>query len=241
MRLIYFDEVKYQKGSQPYYFLAGLIVSADDVWYLENELSIISEECFGTSILTRQTEFHASDIFHRKANFKSWKDPKKRAELLTRLAKVLDSRPNIGKAFVCIKPEQMLVDTSFDDKAFMFFTEKIESHLQSIRSPGLLIGDRENKKVSEQFAEDLSSYRRNGTLYQLGTELLHLIDTVHFTDSHHSRMLQLADLYVWLLQLQFNSDEDDKNHLRRLVLDFVSKETQIFKPTKYKIWPNQQW
>lgn len=239
MRLIYFDEVKYQKGAQPFYFLGGIIVSADDVWHLENELAKISEEYFGTSILTRHTEFHASDIFHRKANFKSWNNPEKRADLVKKLAKILDSRPNVAKAFVCIQPEQMLVNTSFDDKAFMFFTEKIENYLRSINSPGLLIGDRENKKVSEQFAVDLSRYRRNGTLYQLGTELLNLIDTVHFTDSHHSRMLQLADLYVWLLQLQFNSNDNDKNQLRQMILDYVSRETKIFQPTKYKIWPNQ--
>ena len=65
-----------------------------------------------------------------------------------------------------------------------------------------MIGDRENDKVSKKFAEILSKYRQEGTPYAFGTSLDNLVDTVHFTDSHHSRMLQLADFYVWALQLR---------------------------------------
>ena len=71
-------------------------------------------------------------------------------------------------------------------------------------------------------------------------ELTHLIDTVHFTDSHHSRMLQLADLYVWLLQLCTNPDPEA--HPQKIVVCYVREKTDILSPNKYKVWPtNQSW
>ncbi len=47
--------------------------------------------------------------------------------------------------------------------------------------------------------------------YHLGTEIKNLIDTVHFTESHLSRLLQLADIHIWCRQfrsLDGNSEND---------------------------------
>ena len=131
-----------------------------------------------------------------------------------------------------------MVAADYEQKAFLFFVEKVESFLHASNSPGILIGDRENEKISGQFAEILSQYRAEGTPYQFGRELKFLIDTVHFTDSHHSRILQLADLYVWLLQLCETADSE--LYPQSEVIGHIRKNTNILSPSRHKHWPTAQ-
>lgn len=120
----------------------------------------------------------------------------------------------------------------------MYFVERVEEHLQAQGTPGILIGDRESEKASGVFAENLSRFRRDGTSYHFGIKLTHLIDTVHFTNSHHNRMLQLADLYVWLTHLCHSGDHD--KFPRKDIIDHVRKTTTLLTPTRSKIWPTDQ-
>ncbi len=74
---------------------------------------------------------------------------------------------------------------------------------------GMLIGDRESDSLASKYAESLSNWRNHRTEYHMGTEIRHLIDTVHFTHSHLSRLLQLADVHLWCRQfadLQQNTE-----------------------------------
>ncbi len=238
MLLTYFDEVKYQEGLQPYYWIGGIVVTPEMVWHMENAVSELSSKCFGIGTLSKDTEFHATEIFHRKRNFKGWGDIEKRISVLLSLADILNSQPEMGRIFVRLEPAKMISESNIEDKAFMFFVERVEQYLRAQKQPGMLIGDRDNERVSKQFAETLSHYRVHGTSYQFGMQLTHLIDTVHFTDSHHSRMLQLADLYVWLLQLCTNSKSDEYPH--KIVTEHVRQKTEILSPKKYKIWPTDQ-
>ena len=239
MLLAYFDEVKYQEGEQPYYWIGGIVATPEMVRDLEKAVNELSEECFNAATLSKDTEFHAKEVFHGKRNFNKWKNIEKRMNVLIRLADILNSQPGLAKIYARIEPAKIVTQISIEDTAFMFFVERVEQYLRSRGLPGMLIGDRENERVSKQFAENLSCYRRYGTNYEFGTELNNLIDTVHFTNSHHSRMLQLADLYVWLLQLSFNSSPG-KSYAHGLVINHVRENTSIFSPTKYKIWPTDR-
>lgn len=236
MLVIYFDEVKYATGRQRHYWLGGIVASADVISNLENEVAALSSELFGTPNLTRDTEFHAADIFHRKKNFKDWPDISKRLEVLKRLLSILNAA-DIGKIYVRIEPEKM-VASDIEQKAFMFFTERVESYLCAAKSPGIQIGDRESDRVSGTFAEILSGYRSSGTPYVYGTKLTHPVDTVHFTDSHHSRMLQLVDLYVWTMQ--FYVGGANLEYPRSELANFIRRSTDILSAHRYKIWPTDQ-
>lgn len=238
MLITYFDEVKFEPGKQPYYWLGALTVSAAAIRRLEQQVSELSKECFRNAALGKDTEFHACDVFHRKHNFKKWNDLAKRLEVLQRLATILDSETELAKIYVRLDPSNMLSTDDMEGKAFMFLVERVESYLRAKQAPGILIGDRESETVANVFTENLSRYRRDGTSYYFGVELRQLIDTVHFTSSHHSRMLQLADLYVWLLQLCRAGDQG--KHARRYLIDYVSKQTKLRAPTKYKEWPTEQ-
>ena len=63
---------------------------------------------------------------------------------------------------------------------------------------------------------------------------LDLIDTVHFAQSHHSRMLQLADVCMWYRQLIYRTDVPTS--LREDFLIFC-RELDIGMPNTYKFWP----
>ena len=235
MQLVYFDEVKFYANTQPFYWLAGVIVNAESIKAIEHEVDALAKECFGISTLGRETEFHAADIFHRKHNFKSWVDIEKRMKILRSLASIVGREEGVGRVYVQLDPARMIGDDA-DNKAFMFFLERVEMYLKATKDVGLLIGDRENAKLAGIFAETLSRFREDGTPYAFGRKLDRLIDTVHFTESHLSRMLQLADVYVWLLQL---CNKNDTVYPQRDLIRFVREETELLRPHRYKIWPTE--
>ena len=74
-----------------------------------------------------------------------------------------------------------------------------------------------------------------GTKYAYGKSIENVIDTVHFAQSHHSRMLQLADTYMWIQQLANRTDK--RSDLRQDLVTFASKEADILFPSTYKFWP----
>lgn len=234
MLIVYFDEVKYQEGNQPYYWLGAIVASAEDIWAAEAAMSVLSERCFGAPHMSRDTEFHAADIFHRKRAFKGWSDIDQRLDVLKELAAILDRCKDIGKVRIRIDPNKM-IRKDYEEVAFVFLVEKVEQYLRAAEQPGILIGDRENERVSQKFAEMLSKYRATGTPYQFGVDLEYLVDTVHFTDSHHSRMLQLADLYVWLSQLCVVSDK--ARYPQSELIQHIREHTNILAPSRYKNWP----
>lgn len=216
MLVTYFDEVKYQRNRQPFYWLAGISVTDSVLKSLEEQVAALSETVFGTRELLNDTEFHASDILNGHAHFEGWKF-ERRIETLKQLISIFGSVPakDIGKIYCKIDVERMVKD-GYETEAFMFFAERVELYLRGRGQVGIIIGDRENDVVSSTFAGQLSQWRSNGTYYQYGIRLENLIDTVHFTHSHHSRMLQLADLHVWLRQLCSIGDMG-KWHRRQII------------------------
>ena len=236
MYLTYFDEVKFQQGVQPYYWLGGIMVNAGLVAELETHVNALSIECFGLARLESGTEFHAKDIFHGKGNFKGWKAAK-RIDLLQRLAKIIDRHDEIYKIPIRLDVARMVASDP-EHKAFMFLVERVQMQLQQIDSIGMLIGDHEKSMVSAS-TYNLSRYRANGTDYQFGHAIDRLIDTVHFTHSHHSRMLQLADVYMYAQQMCV-ARVDPANWTRAKFTDFIKKETRLLVPHRYKDWPTAQ-
>ncbi|MGJ0485247.1 MAG: hypothetical protein ACR65R_12085 [Methylomicrobium sp.] len=96
MYLIYIDEVKYQKGKEPFYWLCGLGFSEEFINLVEDRLSKISLNYFGSAILSKETEFHAKDIVHGKSLYKGH-DINRRLTLYKSLLDVLEHCPELKK------------------------------------------------------------------------------------------------------------------------------------------------
>ena len=234
MKIIYFDEVKYEANRQKYYWIGGIAIDAEKIPLIETKIDDLAEEYFGSRMLTRKTEFHASDIHIGKHNFKQEKDYSKRRELLKSLADII-SNEMVGRICVRIEPDAMYKHiTEIPSLAFMYFVEQVESYLSSQNTIGILIGDRESSEVTSTFAEELSKYRNEGTYYEKGKKLHRLVDTVHFTESHLCRLLQLADAFIWLYQ--FCATKTPNKYSKELH-DYLRLNSKINNLERIKIFP----
>ncbi len=238
MYLVYFDEVKYNGDNQPFEWLCGLAFPEEVCLDIDNKLSSISKSYFGSIALSKDTEFHAKDIIHGKGPYKGHKI-EKRLDLYKELIKVIDDyREQIGKIKIKVNPKYIQFPKDLSDQAFMFFTEKLDGYLKSKDSLGLLIADSHPEKRTSKI-DSLNHYRHYKTEYALRRTITNVIDTVHHTNSHHSRFLQLADVYVYTCALQ---EVPQDKYPQMEICRYVQEETNYY-PDSCKDWPtkNSYW
>lgn len=234
MKLIFFDESKNDPDYHQYH-IGGVCIDEEQLSDVEQLVSAIAEKAFGFTELTRDTELHASDIYHRKSNFKQCPDFGKRLALLSDFADIL-SLETVRLIDIQINCTKLYESQSAEEIAFMFFCERANDLIKLDHSLGMLIGDRENDRVADRYAMILSGYRASGTEFAFGREIHNLVDSVHFSHSHLSRFLQLADVYTWFLQFRNrNRGSEDKRH--QSVLAILARDDVNLFPSKYKEWP----
>jgi hypothetical protein len=234
MKLIYFDESKNDLDYSQYH-IGGICVDEAALGDIEAQIQKLAKVTFGTSELCSATEFHAAEIFHRKNNFKAWSNFADRLSVLERLIEILshdavdliDIQVNCGKLHPTQDP---------GDIAFMFLCERANDFLRAQGGMGMLIGDRESDRHAARYATSLSSYRAKGTTFAFGREIHNLVDSVHFTHSHLSRFLQLADVYAWILQFQLRN-KSSKDIYHKELFKVLRREEINLSPSKYKEWP----
>ena len=211
MKLVFFDESKDQP-EYPHYHIGGVCIDETNLIETERLVKDVAIKAFGTDELARQTELHATDIYHRKRNFKQRPNFGKRLELLDDFMAIL-SLESVRLIEIQINCTKLYGTQDPAEIAFMFLCERANSLVRSDNGLGMLIGDRENDQVADRFAKTLSGYRASGTKFAFGGDIHNLVDSVHFSHSHLSRLLQLADVYTWLLQFRNrNRGSEDLRH-----------------------------
>jgi hypothetical protein len=238
MRLIYFDEVKYNPPKQNKHWIGALSIPSEVVPDIESRMNEVAHKLFGSNELTRSTEFHAVDMIHGKAHFKGRDIVDRLAALEGILSIANDER--IRRITVSVAPERMVAPHTVSDKAFLFLVEKAQHDLTKVHDTGILIGDLDTQYADEGVS-NLSRYRERGTPYAYGKTIDRLIDSVYFIPSHHSRMLQLADAYAYTLQL-LHSSADGDSYPKARIRGFIGENTNLSWPNSYKDWPsNDSW
>lgn len=231
MYLTYIDEVKYDRRIEKFYWLCGLAFPEESIKELEHSLSKISQDYFGTPILHTETEFHASHIVHGKSHYKGHK-LSTRFELFKSLLDTLNNCQDLKKIEIRINPAKMIA-SDYQNKAFMFFVEKVNSLMGVLKSTALLISDHDKDMVSSNVTS-LSTYKEQGTKYEFGSEINNIVDTIHHTHSHHSRLIQMADIYTYTMALRA---KQSLNFPRKEILAYAKAETNLLNSDKYKYWP----
>lgn len=199
MHLIYFDENKYSEEN-PFFTIGGILVPEEKVLQLDDTLTQIQSNFFGSSSLVAENEFHGKEMFHGKGPFKGRKLPE-RIEVFNYLATFLISN-QIPIRLVCIDVKRhrkkYLYPTPEYRLGLMLFLERACDYLDTVDGLGIAFGDYEKDEVARSVV-DFSEYKSYGkTPMHFGRPLGRLVDTVYFTHSHHSRFLQLADVVVYL-------------------------------------------
>ncbi|MDP3270244.1 MAG: DUF3800 domain-containing protein [Polynucleobacter sp.] len=234
MKLIFFDEAK-NDDEYPHYHIGGVCVDETHLAEIEGRINAVAARVFGQCALVRGTELHAAEIFHRKNHFKDWNDFDARVGLFNEIMQILTA-PEVMLIDVQINVAKLWATQVPDEVAFMFFCERANDLCKSRDSLGMLIGDRESDRVAERYAATLSGYRAKGTNFEFGRNIANLVDSVHFTHSHLSRFLQLADVYTWLLQFR-NRHRGSENPRHRAIFEIWARDDINLSPSKYKEWP----
>lgn len=69
MHLIFFDESKHDTNYS-HYHIGAVCIEESHLGEVETKINRLAKKAFGTDELTASTEFHATEIYHRKRNFK---------------------------------------------------------------------------------------------------------------------------------------------------------------------------
>jgi hypothetical protein len=225
----YFDEVKAQPAQgQNYYFVGGLCVPMNEVSSIEAKLSALVTELFGWADLTPDTCFHARLIHFKKGPFAEMDFPK-RLEVLTKLTTILAEAP-VKRVYAAIDTEKLMAKHKVAEIAFAHFCERVEMAMAKDEHT-ILIGDLDNEQFKQMIA-DFARYRARGTPWNYGIQISSIVDSVHFARSHHSRLIQLADIYLYTVSHMFGA----RTGGFRDAYDKVVKSVNLF-PTRYKVWP----
>ena len=228
VRITYFDEVKANpQNGQEWYFVGGLSVPADEIPTLEEKANLIAEEVFETRDLTQQTEFHAAHIYFGKGAFKRV-EPKVRIDTLVRLARAISESEGTKRVYAAINTAKLYSATKAPEFAFAHFCERVQMSLGGSKT--LLIGDQDDEHAKSMIAA-FAQYRNRGTPWDYGIKIEGIIDAVHFARSHHSRMIQLADVYLFLIT---------HSGRKGWFAEALAKELREIDlgPHRYKRWPN---
>ena len=197
MYVAYFDEVKAMpQHGRTHYLVGGLAVPMETIGTLEHAVTALSEEVFGTTELTVDSEFHASYCYFGKGNFKG-RPPQERIEVIARLARFISEADDVKRVYSAIKQPKLYNEDQAAEFAFAHFVERMELAIPR-SEPCILIGDLDDEQATNM-VNDFSRFRQRGTPWAYGIELKSVVDSVHFCRSHHSRLLQLADIYMFIV------------------------------------------
>lgn len=230
MYVTYFDEVKANPAQgQSYYLVGGISVPMADIAKLEASVTSLAQELFGSSDLTPKTEFHASHIYFGKGPFKGMAS-EKRIELLAKLADIIVHGSGVKRMYAAINTDKLYVPEKAPEFAFAHFCERAHRAIGP-KATSILIGDQDDQE-SKNMIRDFATYRQSGTPWAFGLEIKRLTDTVHFARSHYSRMIQLADLYVFTVASRYGG----RSGWMADALKEALKEKDLH-ANSYKEWP----
>ena len=202
MHLFYYDEVKYHPKNQPSFWLGGVCVQYEKIKDLENEVNEIAKNMFGTNELNKKTEMHAVDLIGRRGSFQR----KKFKERMNCLRQILNI---INRDYVhCV---HVKVNGNNQEQAFTNMIKKVNDLLTELNAYGVVVGDYD-KEYADVSATNLSKMRREKNN--------RILDAACFSTSHNSRMLQLADVYLYCMQfLNQPSKENWKVPVTEIIRD----------------------
>ena len=234
MHIVYLDEVKYDNQTQPFYWLCALAFPEESIQEADTALSDVAKAYFGTPILNKNNEFHAREILHGKGPYKGH-SMERRVDLYKQLIDVIAETPRLGRIEIRIDPASMIA-SDYKDKAFMFLVERVDAFMVQEQSLALLIADHD-REIAAANVHSLSSYKAHGTHFAFSRDIERVVDGIHHTQSHHSRLLQLADVYAYTMAMY---SADHSTYPRDVLIAHAKAKDNVLWPSKYKNWPTEQ-
>ena len=217
MYLIYFDETKYEP-SDPFFFIGGILISDEFVTKFENIIMQIQYNFFGSNTLTQDTELHGQYIFQGKGPYKKRK-LQDRLKLFEDVSQALP-KFEVDVRMVCIDVKAHRSKYAYPQPEYslglMLVLERFCDYLEKAREIGVIFGDYEKDEITKSILDfsQFKHYVKTPMFY--GRPLGRLKDTIYFTQSHHSRFLQIADMVVYMANRFENGHKPKTWHDKKL-------------------------
>jgi hypothetical protein len=155
MHIAYIDEVKNDPTAQKYFWMCALAVPDTTLVAVENRLNAIATGFFGSAVLNKETELHASHIMHGKGACKG-RALSERVELMKQLTTLISDNSDIARIQIRLDPDKMS-RTDYSKIAFMYLVEKINEHMVRMKDVALLIADHD-KEFANANVRSLSTF-----------------------------------------------------------------------------------
>jgi hypothetical protein len=193
--LTYVDE-SYTKDR---YYLAGVAVHHDAMRSLENAIStVVKDASVAYPGVRESSELHGHPLFHGKEDWEKLA-PRQRISVYNKVFAAIASHdvkiflrgldiPSQHRRYIRPDPPHSVV--------LQHLLERVNSYAASTGQAALIIAD--EIQEHDRHRKDLTDFREYGTPGYLSSTLPRIVDTIHFAPSHHSRLLQAADLVAFL-------------------------------------------
>lgn len=195
MLLTYVDE----SYSRDRYYISGVAVHHESVRSLENQVTDIVAETASVQPGVRPTsELHGHELFHGKGDW-ALLSPRQRLSVYNKVFQAIaDHDVSIflrGLDIPAQKARYVRCDPPHDI-VLQHLLERINAYADETAQAALVIAD--ELQEHDRHRRHLSDFKALGTPGYLSSRLPRIVDTIHFAPSHHSRLIQLADMVVFL-------------------------------------------
>ena len=235
MYLIYFDETKFEKLN-PYFFIGGILIQDSLISDIEEEIMKIQYNFFGDTLLRVENELHGKLIFQGKGAYKKRKISE-RLQIFEDVSNVL-IKYRIPIRLVCIDVHAHRMRYKYPVEEYgwglQLILERFADFLDKNNDIGIVFGDYEKDEITKAII-DFSQFKKDGKTPLKGRSLFPLKDTIYYTQSHHSRFLQVADMVLYMANRYENNHQPQKWHDKKLksIWDNLKNSVDFY----IKRWP----
>lgn len=194
LHLAYLDE----SATRNRFFLGAVVMDGDCALALGDELDAVMDRAARDfPIVSRDSELHGHSIFHGKD---AWAGlpPRARINVYDRALAAIGSHPvQIYLRGIDIDGQKARYrhPDPPHDVVLQHLLERID---ENVPHPVLVIADEVHEHDRTRHRANLRSFRTSGTPGYRSSSLPRIVDTLHYADSKHSRLVQAADLVTYL-------------------------------------------
>jgi hypothetical protein len=210
--LCYLDE----SASNDHYFIAALIVPEVAAAPLTAALDAVVADAARSYGVPADTELHGHEIFQARGPWEPFaKEPRIRIGVYNHAFQAIgdhDVRLILRGMNVKRQRERYTQPDKPHSVVLAHVLERVDEYAARQGELALVIAD--EVEGQNDYRRDLWSFQRKATWGYRSRQLTRIVDTMHFVPSHHSRLVQGADLVAFLHRRRSTHVENDERAKR---------------------------